>query len=356
MNIMPDNSTPASAPQPSYRVLQVVLYMLAAILIGRAIPLQCPPAQPIEWYYHWGWIMPLQARCLMVPVLLWASHSHLMATLSIKFKESSFGPVNLMMQVVDASSLLLLGPVFVRLRNCFSPRRIFPWLVPFLLLWCVVCCYLARYESRFYTPYDLLGLLFFSLGLMACLQTSALLLLAIMVVGTFNRETTIFLLPIWLACNWPKRNVRLYVTALMGGIIWILVRLQIHRWTGPGPSGYMYPFAINLRMLLLPHHWSQTFSIAGFLVVPVYLHRRLITDPLLKRLWLGFTPWFLSVLIMAWWNETRAFGELIPLICLTAAIQLEQFIRDNNFSNTLVTGGSSFAPVPLTPNANLEQE
>jgi hypothetical protein len=238
-----------------------------------------------------------------------------------------------MLQFIDILSILGTGAITLRLRNQFAPATLFSWLAPFLVLWGVACTYAIRYESRFYMPYDLPALFFFSLGLLACIERRTLLLLAVLLVGTYNRETTLFLLPIWLCCNWrddksDNAKLKLWATPVLGAVIWLLVKLHIRHLTHHASSGL--GITINWRIMLLPHHWPQNASIAGFVIWPVLLFfRRLVRDPRLKLVWLGYIPIVLVALICGWWNETRIFGELIPLVAITAAIEFEQYIRDN---------------------------
>jgi hypothetical protein len=325
------SASPTTAATPKHRALQLVLFLFAAILIGRSIPQQSNWQSWFASYESWRGQMPFQGRCLMVPVLHWAATSPLMLHLSNALKQSSLGPDNLMLQFVDVLSILGTGAITLRLRNCFAPTSFFTWLAPFVLLWGIACTYAIRYESRFYMPYDLPALLFFSLGLIACVERRTLLFLAVLLVGTYNRETTIFLIPIWLCYNWREHSpnkLKLWLAPMAGAFLWLLVKLHIRHLTHAAPSGL--GITLNWRIMLLPHHWPQNASIAGFVIWPVLLFfSKLVRDPRLKLVWLGYIPIVLVALVCGWWNETRIFGELIPLVAITAAIEFEQYIRDN---------------------------
>jgi hypothetical protein len=308
-----------------------VLFLFAAILIGRSIPQQSNWQDWFASYESWHGYMPYQGRCLMVPVLHWAANNPTMIHLSSALKQSSLGPDNLMLQFIDVLSILGTGAITLRLRNRFAPASLFPWLAPSLLLWGAACTYAIRYESRFYMPYDLPALFFFSLGLLACVERRTLLFLAVLLVGTYNRETTIFLIPIWLCYNWREHSpnkLKLWLAPMAGAFLWLLVKLHIRHLTHNAPSGL--GITLNWKIMLLPHHWPQNASIAGFVIWPVLLFfSKLVRDPRLKLVWLGYIPIVLVALICGWWNETRIFGELIPLVAITAAIEFEQYIRDN---------------------------
>ncbi len=228
------------AAVPTHRALQLVLFLFAAILIGRSIPQQSDWQWWFANYENWRGYMPFQGRCLMVPILHWAALSPMMIHLAVIFKQSCLGPDNLMLEFVDVLSILGTGAITIRLRKQFAPVSLFPWLAPFLVLWGVACTYAIRYESRFYMPYDLPALFFFSVGLLACVERRVLLFLAVLLVGTYNRETTIFLVPIWLCCNWREAKqdkLKLWAAPLLGALIWLLVKLHIRHLTHGAASG-----------------------------------------------------------------------------------------------------------------------
>jgi hypothetical protein len=306
--------------------LPISLYILAAVLIGRAVVTQNYAGPPLKVYSHGLTAMPFRARYMMTPVLRWAETSPLLIRAAGTFRESSSGPQDLLMQFIEAICVLALGPIVVRLRNDFSPTRIFPWLSPWILLWVIACTYVVRYESRFYLPYDLISVVFFSIGLIACVEFRPFLLLFVLIAGTYNRETTIFLLPIWFACNFNRSRPKLFSAAGLALVAYILVKLQIRHWTGSTSSGLGLTLSVNARLMLFPHHWPQLASVAGYLALPLWFGRRLIHNTLLKRAWLGLIPLILVALLFGWWNETRIFGELTCLIAVTAAIEFEEYL------------------------------
>jgi hypothetical protein len=306
--------------------LQIVLFLLAAILVGRAAVMQNASSLNLDQYEHGLLRMPFQGRYLMVPVLRWAASSPMMRRASNMLVQSSRGPADLMVQVVDTCSLIAMGVVAVRLRSRFSPATIFPWLAPWLLLWIVLCEYVARYESRFYLPYDFVAALIFAIGVLACVECRPILLILAVFIGSYNRETVICLLPIWLTCNFDRGRWRAFCTAAIALAAWIAVRLQVRSWVKGPTLGLAFPWNVNLHMIL-PHHLPQVLSVGGFLLIPMWLGRRFIGDELLRKMWLGSLPFILSTLIFGWWNETRIFGELNVLFAVTGALQFEQYLR-----------------------------
>jgi hypothetical protein len=309
------------------KILLVILYIAAAILIGRASVEQNDPPFPLEAYSAGHAGMPYQARYLMVPVLRWASQSPLMARASETLNKSSRGPQQLLLQAVNSICLILAGWVAVKLRRRFVPPPVFLWLAPLLLLWVVAITFAVRYDQRVVLPYDFVALLLFNIGLLACLDSRIWLFLLILLVGTYNRETTVALIPIWLACNWTVSAAKKYGVAVAAVVVWTAVKLHLKALVEGAPAGLQFNWNWNLAAVLLPHHWAQLLSVGGFLVLPMWLRRDLIADPRLRLVWLGCVPFLLADLVFGVWNETRIFGELSLLIACTAALQFEQLIR-----------------------------
>ena len=332
MNPMPSMSESAQKPR-RHLFLQVSLLVLASVLIGRSVVEQNPYGGNLKLVEAYVGNMPTQGRLLMIPLLNWANRSPLMIRLYHLLWISANGPDELMMQIVNSLAIIAIGLLLVRLRRSFAPASIFDWLAPSLALWMIACDYVVRYESRCWVAYDILAIMFFALGLVACAEGNAWLLALTFVVGTYNREITIFLLPIWLLLNWKSQSrAKVLITTALCAAIWVAVKLHIAVLVHHAASGLEFPILHDIKVILLPHHWAQVASVAGFLVPPIIVFRGYIRDPSLKLLWLGYAPWIAATLVMGWWNETRVFGEIIPVAALTAAIQFEQYLRDRFFA------------------------
>ncbi len=319
--------TPTFEASRRWTVLLALLYAAAAILIGRAAVTQNDTLFPLGDFANGHAPMPFQARYAMAPLLRWAGHSGGMARLAHVLRNSCRGPEELTVQLVDALCLLLCGPVVVGLRRRFGPPVLLPWLAPALLLWVVAITFVVRYEQRLYMPYDFVSIVLFSVALLACVDGRWWLFLPVMIGATYNRETTLFLVPVWLACTWTRRRRAVPAATAVAAVVgWVLVRYQIHGWLGETSSGLMVDLRRNLT-LLLPHHLAQVFSAGGYLAIPMLLRRDLIGDVRLRLVWLGLALFVVSDLAFGLWNETRIFAELSLVIAVTAAIQFESFLH-----------------------------
>lgn len=327
-----------NAQRGRMRLLLVLLYLAIAIMIGRAAVTQNAPAWSMESYTRGELQLPFQGRYLMVWVMRWASASPLMGKLAGMLRNSTNGPLELAIQGVDSLCMIALGWVVLKLRKEFQPRPMFDWLAPVLMLWVVAFTYVVRYEQRIFLPYDFLSILFFNLGLLAVLQWRMWSFFLIMLIGSYNRETLLFLIPIWGVLYWrTEQRVKALAIMAAGLAIWGAVRFHVHLLThkAPASAGLYINWGWNLASLYLPHHWAQVLSVGGYLVIPMWLRRDLIKDRKLALLWLGCVPFLLADLVFGVWDETRIFGELSLLIAVTAACQFEQMLSERTAENDL---------------------
>ncbi|HEX6509850.1 MAG TPA: hypothetical protein VF221_19670, partial [Chloroflexota bacterium] len=189
--------------------------------------------------------------------------------------------------------------------------------------------YVVRYEQRFTMPYDQLSVFLFTLGLLMIVQRRGWALLLVMLVASPNRETAIFLAPVWFWMEWRERR---RASALAGGLmavaIWAAWRVWINHLLGSGMA-YDYQWQQNFRTAVNPIHWPQLFSVFGFVAAPMWMLRRYVTDPKLRAVWFALVPHLVAALIVGVWRETRNFGEFCPLVGITLAIQIEVLCSRN---------------------------
>ena len=141
--------------------------------------------------------LPFQERVL--PIFLFRPMFHstfLMGLLVHRQGVSpwSKGPFYLLSLV----SLLIAAVLTQLLYKRVSRHHTLSLIVCPLFLFCVTWTYVIHNEANFSYPYDLPSLAFFTGGLYSIYQRRFLPLLLIMLVGPFNRETTLFLIGIYL--------------------------------------------------------------------------------------------------------------------------------------------------------------
>ncbi|GGG92533.1 hypothetical protein GCM10011586_04060 [Silvibacterium dinghuense] len=306
-----------------------LLLVMAALCIGRAAVSQNTNYIDLGDYAHYQAKQPFQSRLLMVPVLRAAEGSHGFAQVyDTLFRKTVDSPADLAVMLTDSLCLLLLLWATAALRRGFTPEARTSWLAPLVMLLVMALTYVVRYEQRFTMPYDFLSVLLYTVGLVAIVRRQGWLLLLVLLAGIPNRETAVFLVPVWMWLEWRDgRKASAAVYGLLGLVIAIGWRLWIAHFLHTGQAQYEWPFRNNLTSMFVPVHWPQLLSVFGYLALPMWMLRREVRDERLRAMWVATVPFLAAALIVGVWRETRIFGELSALVAVTFAIQLEQKLR-----------------------------
>jgi hypothetical protein len=326
-------SDDAASPQPPAparalsRVIWVLLF-LAALQVGRAAVNQNVDLLDLDRYSHYEEKQPFQNRLLMAPVLrTLGENPEVLRLYNAMFVKSVRTPKDFIVEGVDCLSMLVLQPVTVLLRRDFGPRERSSWLAPLLMLLIVTVTFIVRYEQSYTMPYDFLSMLLFNLGLLAILRRQGWLLLILLAIAIPNRETAVFLVPVWFWMQWREgRKVSAVAYSVAGVAIFLALRSAIARFLHADKQPYDLPWKNNVMSVLLPPHWPQLLSVFGYLAAPMWMLRGEVRDEKLKALWVALLPMILAALVVGIWRETRIFGELSAVVAVTFAIQLEQIV------------------------------
>jgi hypothetical protein len=245
------------------------------------------------------------------------------------FRKSVDTPEDLALSLINCVCLIALLPVIAALRRNFLPSTRASWFAPLISLLIIAITYVVRYEQRFTMPYDIPSLLFFTLGLLAIMRRQGVLLLLLIAIAAPNRETVVFLLPIWFWTEWKEgRRLSALIYSAAGAGIWFSWRVAIaHILDRVQPYSSGLQFKTNINTLLMPAHWPQILSVFGFLAIPMWMLRDQITDQRLRAIWQAAMPFVLSILVLGLWKETRIFGELSTLAGITFAMEVERVIE-----------------------------
>lgn len=186
----------------------------------------------------------------------------------------------------------------------------------------------------------------FTLALVLCLarfvQTPGtgwlMAYLGLFALATVNRETTMFLLPAFLAVCWGVLERRTIATALAAQVIIFVVIQAAIRWSVPGlPNPYASIPGTNYEIHLTDNLWLFTNPLylltylarfgAGLYLPVLLLHRYL--DPVLKRtlLWFGI-PFLVSTVLFGRLVEHRVVIEIVPLLWLGAVQAISAWSAD----------------------------
>ena len=148
--------------------------------------------------------LPFQERVLPI-LLMWPiQHSSwLMAAASHRGSlnpamNSAATPQTLGFYVVSLISFVVAGLYTVRLYRAVTQSGILSMLVCPAFLSGALCTYVVHVDANYSYPYDIPSLAFFTAGLYYIYTRRFWQLAIVMILGTFNRETTLFLIGVYL--------------------------------------------------------------------------------------------------------------------------------------------------------------
>jgi hypothetical protein len=315
--------------------------------------------------------LPFQTRLLLAPLFHWAENSpfmiHYASRLSMNgyFFPHGIGPGGVVQLWVDVPCVLVAGWATVRIWQAASRRHLLGWLVyPLFLVLCTVT-YILHAVQNYRFIYDMPSLMFFALGLyLIYFRKPVTLLVALFAVATWNRETTLLLIPLfllsacvrrradspgrtaWMEPNDAERCSTLSVLREAPAVTWFRWRralrpevaapavLMLAYWVAwhilvfhlfRHNSSEFYPrISFNWQCIRRLRYYPQLFSAGGYLLPFLFLLRKRVRDAQL-RIWLWIIPCWYAV--MAVWGilvETRVFGELLPLITCASTLIAEE--------------------------------
>ncbi len=286
--------------------------------------------------------MPFQGRCLMMLPMRLAHENSVLRFLDRLFAYSHFWfpkpgqPEVLMQAAIGVACLAVTGFLTTRIYEASSRRRLLTYFIYPLVLAVWATTYVLHTVQNFRFIYDLPSLAFF---------TGALYLIyfrrhwgwfvALFLVATINRETTLLLLPLWALdrsliggkVRWRRMlQPQTVAVVLPLFVAWVGWEIFIRHHFAHNRSEFYPRLNWNVKSVLAPQAWPQMLSACGYLLPFVVLLRRRIPSERL-RVWLWLIPlWLMFMFSYGILVETRVFGELIPLVVCSAALIAEELM------------------------------
>lgn len=185
-----------------------------------------------------------------------------------------------------------------------------------------------------YWPYDFAALLVWTACLLALVERRYLLYLVVFVVGSLNRETTAFLIGVFVATQWQALGARrtLRWTAAQGAIflaIYAGLRLAIHPVGGELVEGHLtenFRFLAGGNLLGPFENWMLMLSAMGFfwLLAPWYWSKKSVF--LRQACWV-IPLYAAAILVAGRLGEPRLWNVWTPIVLALAGQTLTEFAR-----------------------------
>ena len=281
---------------------------------------------------------PFQYRMLLMYPMRWAHSSPLLNHIAAGMKHGWFPhgarPEGVLQAAIDLVCVAAAGIAATKLYSASSRSRLFtPVLYPLTLVMAATTyAVLTMHQLRFL--YDLPSLAFFSVGMyLIYARKHPAWFAVVFLVGTVNRETTLFLLAYFaLSRCLAGRTLqleRLRQPATWGVLLpllgfWVGWHLWAVRHFATNPNETPHKFLLNMALILSPPAWPQLLASCGYLIPFVLIFRRSIKDDLLRTWMWVLLPWTAFMLYYGLVMEIRIFGELIPYIACTATLIFEE--------------------------------
>ncbi len=296
--------------------------------------------------------LPFQERVLPI-VLMWPiNHS---ATLMRIFAQRAETHAHSLVPTLPAAtprtgafyilallSFAIAGYFTTRLYRAVTETGLLaPIVFPFFLV-VTLWTYVVHIDANFSYPYDLPSLAFFTAGLF-CIYTRRFLPLAFIVFfGTMNRETTLFLIGVYIldAATTgtsdayarirdrfsPARVPWLRVALLCA--LWLAVKLTLHYLFRHNDNSENYVRVRENLGRLKPRLWPALFNICGYLLPVVLLLYRQIRPIRYANYVFIFPLWCAVMFYTGVILETRIYGELCSYVSIAVVLLLERFVAE----------------------------
>ena len=301
-----------------------VIVVIAAVFLAQIYTIEIPPYLDLRKYALGQERMPFQARELMRYPMLWSANSIFLQHHTTG-RAGMNSPERLVLMLTALASILLSIWAVQKIDRMYWPKARAP-LLPFAVL--VVVFLFSFYLSvPFGFPYDLPAMMFTGVGLYLVLAEKFWWLLPLFALGTWNRETTLFLLLAMVAIalsregGWTWRSVRrkdIFEIGLLG-VIWCAIKVYLHHKYRANPTEAGPRVAANLAKLSKPVLWPAILSASAFLMPWIYWRRDLISAAKLRAVVLVLPFWVLLLLSVGQILEVRIYGDISVFIAVCAA-------------------------------------
>ena len=320
--------------------------------------------------------LPFQERVLPI-FLMWpinhcAALMHALANRGHDPETASAAtPQTVAFYLLSLAAFSIAGFFTVKLYRAVTENGILSPLVYPIFLVIGLWTYVIHIDANYSYPYDMPALAFFTAGLYFIYTRSFVPLLAIMLIGTLNRETTLFLIGIYSidAASRPAAEStaagpnhffgRLSGRFDLRAIPWLRVLALTAIWTAVKISLVLYfsgnsnaenynrlvenVFRVKLRLL------PSLLNICAYLLPVVWIYRSRLR-PVRFANYLYILPiWFAIMFYTGVILETRIYGELSAYVAIAIVLLLEDHVSKHVRASSAALDRHIDRPQPPVP-------
>lgn len=285
--------------------------------------------------------LPYQSRILVGWVMRAASHVGFIQRISLHLPgpESIRNPYELCSLLLAFVSML--GSLWATAGsiNILVSNKTFSRWAAFIVGYMAIFNLLLEYDLPYRLPYDMTSLLFFCVGLNLILRRNWILYYPVLVLATFNRETSCFLILFFLICEYIRKDKRipgLTAHVISQLVIWIGVKSYLGwllRNNAADVNGRalmnFHHITQNIKFLLNPGQWPQLISVWGFTLPLIIFGLPYVRDLRIRAAVCIMLPlWFAIMMATGVLIEIRIFNELSSLMALAVSLIIFNWIRE----------------------------
>lgn len=321
--------------------IAATLMFLRSYLLGTASYLN------LQAYLSGHERLPFQARVLPVPFLDPFYHSPAVMR-HFSHPTGMFSPENAPFFFLSAISLAASTFFIIRLYRALSPTGTFSFLVYPLFLFAVMMTYSIHLEQNYRYPYDLPSVAIFAAGFYFIYTRQFTALFFVVFLGTFNRETTLFLIGIYMldaassSESVPQRRFSLaaipWLRFALLTVTWLAIKFALARAFAHNDRSEDY-LRIQQNLHTHPGTVPALLNLCGYLLpIAIVLHKRI--RPVRFGDYIYILPlWFAVMFCTGILVEVRIFGELCPYAAVATVLLIEQHHRKLSSADTSEAAG-----------------
>lgn len=238
-----------------------------------------------------------------------------------------FSPKSLF-QIIEVLSTFFLIITFRNLLLAITKNRIKSTLFAYSLIIILPFNFLIPLTP--YYPSDIPSILFITIGYFLLYKNKMGFYYLILFIGTFNRETTVLLILIFILNYWRKGiNVNFILHILLQLTTWLGIKLLLfYVFKDNGGNVFEDHIIKNINQMLSPKFYPYLFSSMGYIWILTIVFYGYIKDKFVKNSLTVAIPFVVGMFIIGNIAELRIYGDLIPIILTGVLLAVDNFYNE----------------------------